>query len=75
MDFKDSDRTELERRAISDPKALWQERKARATLLAIVVIGVVALAGLVGYLVYLSSTAQKMDPGEKALRSWRTIKD
>ena len=55
MKLKDRDLTERERRLKAvDTPLLQQDRLVRATLLAIVLVGVAALAGVVGYLVRLS---------------------
>jgi hypothetical protein len=43
-------------------------------LLAITAVGLAALAWMAVYLICLASPFEDSDPGEKALRSWRTIK-
>ena len=55
MKLKNRDLTEREQRlkAANSP-LLQQDRLVRAALLAIVLVGVAALAGVVGYLVRLS---------------------
>lgn len=55
MKFKDRDLTEREWRLTAvDTPLLQQDRLVRAALLTIVLFGVAALAGVVGYLVRLS---------------------
>ena len=55
MKFKDHNLTERERRLKAvDTPLLQQARIVRAALLTIVLFGVAALAGVVGYLVRLS---------------------
>ena len=53
MKLKNRDWTEAERRlkAVDSP-LLQQDRTVRAALLAIVIFGMAALAGVVGYLVW-----------------------
>ena len=53
---------------------LPNSRIVRTTLLAITAIGLAALAWMAVYLICLASPFEDSDPGEKALRSWRTIK-
>ncbi len=58
MKLKQRDWTEQERRlGTVDTQLLQQDKIVRATLLAIAIFGVVALAVVVGYLVLLPSLA------------------
>ena len=55
MKLKNRDLTERERRLTAvDTPLLQQDRLVRTALLTVVVVGVAALAGVVGYLVRLS---------------------
>jgi hypothetical protein len=75
MKLKIRDCTNGERRpGAADSQLLPNTRIVRTTLLAITAVGLAALAWMAVYLICLASPFEDSDPGEKALRSWRTIK-
>ena len=71
MKLKNRDWTDVERRlGAADPQILQEDRTVRTGMLALVVFGVVILAGMAVYLICLSPPPQDSDPGIRAMRSW-----
>jgi hypothetical protein len=74
MKLKNRDWTDVERRlGAADSQLLPDNRLVRAALLAITAVGLAALAWMAVYLICLSPPFQDSDPGEKAIRTWRSI--
>ena len=74
MKLTNHDWTDVERRpGAADFHLLPNTRIVRAALLAITALGLAALAWMAVYLICLSPPFKDSDPGEKALRTWRSI--
>jgi hypothetical protein len=74
MKLKNRDWTDVERRlGAADSQLLPDNRLVRAALLAITAVGLAALAWMAVYLICLSPPFEDSDPGEKAIRTWRSI--
>jgi hypothetical protein len=74
MKLKNRDWTDGERRlGAADFQLLPNTRIVRTTLLAIAAFGLAALAWMAVYLICLSPPFEDSDPGEKAIRTWRSI--
>ncbi len=74
MKLKNHDWTDVERRlGATDFQPLPNTRIVRAALLAITALGLAALAWMAVYLVCLSPPVEDSDPGEKAIRTWRSV--
>jgi hypothetical protein len=73
MKRKNRDWTEVEQRLGAGGSQILQDNgMVRATLLAIVTLGVAVLAWMAVYLVCLSSPLQD-DPAASAMRTWRSV--
>ena len=74
MKLKNHGWTDMERRlGAADSQLLPNTKRVRTTLLAITAVGLAALAWMAVYLICLSPPFQDSDPGEKAIRTWRSI--
>jgi hypothetical protein len=74
MKLKNRDWTDGERRlGAANSQFLPDNRLVRAALLAITAVGLAALAWMAVYLICLSPPFEDSDPGEKAIRTWRSI--
>ena len=75
MKLRNHDWTDVERGPGAAGSQLLPNTKiVRTALLAITAVGLAALAWMAVYLICLAPPFKDSDPGEKALRSWRTIK-
>jgi hypothetical protein len=71
MKIKTRDWTDVERRLeAADSQLVQDNRRVRAALLTIVILGGAALAWMAVYLICLSAPLQDSDPGVSAMRSW-----
>ena len=74
MKLKNHNWTDVERRpGTADFQLLPNTKIVRVTLLAITAVGLAALAWMAVYLVCLSPPVEDSDPGEKAIRTWRSV--